>query len=484
MKKYNKPQSYAILTFGCQMNYSDTERFAAILESDGIKPAKGTSDADLIIINTCSVRQKAEDRIVGLGKKLAALKSTNPNLIIVLSGCMARRSWDDLVLINTAKTAAEIKRQNKLFQDMPWLDIILETRNFPQILNIINNRAINPNPSIEEYLNYTPNTKGDLQGFIPISFGCNHFCTYCIVPFARGKEVCRSYDQILVEFQQLIQKGYKDITLLGQTVNRWINPKFHDQYDIKSAAAIKIPNLNTIHINENSESEPHDFLQLLEKLDQLPGDFWLSFVSSHPNYMTREIIDFMARAKHVKPYFHFALQSGSNKILAKMNRGYSVEDFSEIAKYYKQQLPDATLSTDIIVGFPGETEEDFQLSANIMRELKFDTAFISEFSPRKGTAAARITDDITLKTKAQRKAFLNDEILAHTALQNNQQLIGKEKKALLTKLTNKFIFGRLDNGKEIRIDRSDSPDRLLEANTFINVQIIDCTSWALSGKLL
>jgi tRNA-2-methylthio-N6-dimethylallyladenosine synthase len=460
------------------MNYSDSERFSSILEKDGILPTKDYHDADLIIINTCSVKQKAEDRIVGLGKKFNELKESNPDKIFVLSGCMARRSWQEQVLVNNRE---ESKRQEKLFIDMPWLDIVIETRNFPQLINILNNRPVDKHPPIEEYLSYEPSSTDAIHGFIPISVGCNHFCTYCIVPFARGKEICREYKPIEDEFKALLGKGCKDITLLGQTVNRWINPKFKDTYILKSTASTRIEGLNTQLLSDITE-DPKDLLQMLQKLDQFEGEYWITFMSSHPNYMTKELIDFAAKSKHIRPYFHFALQSGSNKMLAKMNRGHSIGEFTEIAKYFKAKLPEATLSTDIIVGFPGESEEDFQQTIDVMKDLEFDAAFISEFSPRKGTAAARIKDDIPNKIKAQRKAFLNDEILAKTALANNKKFIGKTKRVLIEKANSKFYIGRLDNNKEIRILKSDSNQA--QINTFRDVKITDCTSWALEGNLI
>jgi tRNA-2-methylthio-N6-dimethylallyladenosine synthase len=460
------------------MNYSDSERFSAILEQADIKQVSSAKMADLIVINTCSVRQKAEDRIVGLGEKISAIKATNPNLITVLTGCMARRHWDEKSS-NPLQHKTENRWQEKLLKTMPWLDLIIETRNFGQLINILHNEPPIQDDSVDEFISFKPNINKNIHGFVPISYGCNHFCTYCIVPFSRGKEICRDYKSIEAEFKTLLDQGFKDITLLGQTVNRWINPKLTTKYQLKSPAATRISGLNT-KIEIEGE-EPADFLQLLVKLDKFPGEYWISFVSSHPNYMSREIIDFLAQSKHFRPYFHFALQSGSDKVLARMNRGYTVAEFGAIAKYYKDCIPDATLSTDIIVGFPGETEEDFQATAKIMQELNFDNAFLSEFSPRKGTAAARITDDVPHKEKSRRKAYLNNEILAKTALANNERLVGKTKTALVEKITAKYIFARLDNNKEVRlpITKVGQP----KINDFVKVKIISCTPWALTAEI-
>lgn len=458
-------QKYHILTYGCQMNYADSERFSTMLNQAGLENSAKLEKADLIIINTCSVRQKAEDRIIGLGRKLAPLKTKNKNLQIVLTGCMARRSWSDTNSIFSKNS----KYFSKLFKDMPWLDKVLETRKFPTFLNDL---------KTAEFFDFKQSPNNPIHGLVPISFGCNHFCTYCIVPFSRGQEICRPFGDIYNEYKSLVESGFKDITLLGQTVNRWINPKFRSDFKIESVAAVKIPKLNKTRFDIESKTEPKDFLQLLEKLDSIEGDYWVNFVSSHPNYMTKEIVDFLATSKHIRPYFHFALQSGSNRILAKMNRRHKYEDFKKIALYYKSKLPYATLSIDIIVGFPGESEDDFKKTVSAMSELKFDAAYISEFSPRKGTPAANIPDDVPRKTKADRKAYLNDIILAKTALENNTKLVGKVFKCLIESSRNGISFGRLANNKEIRIRAKEMP------NTFINVKIISCTPWALEGQVL
>lgn len=412
------------------MNYSDSERFASILEFNGFEYTSRPKDADCIIINSCSIRQKAEDRIVGLGRKMQPLKLSNPKLRIILSGCMAKRGW------NNKTNSKYIDHLKKI---MPWLDDIVETKEFFQ------------NSPHSNYALIWP-----ASAYIPVSFGCDHFCTYCIVPFARGKEVCRTFEEIKHEFDLAILHGVKNIVLLGQTVNRWRN---------------------------QSSIGPQSFWELCKELDKGKGDFWLSFMSSHPNYISTEFIDFLAKSKHFRPYFHLALQSGSDKILARMNRRYNYADFKKIALYYKKRLPNATLSTDIIVGFPGETEEDFNETVKAMSELNFDMAYISEFSPRTGTAAARIPDDVSQKIKAQRKTYLNDKILAVTALNNNNKLIGSVRDCLIEKINSKFIMARLDNNKEIQISIPKSP-KLHTINSFRKVKIISANPWALKGELL
>jgi len=422
------------------MNYADSERFNAVLNQHGMEYTEIIKDADLVLINSCSVRQKAEDRIIGLGRKMVELKAEKPELQIILTGCMAGRSWQG----NTPE-----KYYQKLYKVMPWLNKIVETKNLPAYIYGLSEKNL---------FDFVPITHNNTHGLIPISSGCDHFCTYCIVPFARGKERCRPFKEIQKDFEYLLKKGFKDITLLGQTVNRWTNP---DESDVKS------------------------FLQLIKALDSVEGNYWLSFMSSHPNYMNNDIIDFLAESKHFRPYFHFALQSGSDKILARMNRGYTYENFRDIALYYKSKLPDAILSTDIITGFSGETDADFNKTANAMRELKFDTAYISEYSPREGTASARLKDDVPNKVKAERKTYLNDKILAISALKNNTKLIGKSKTCLVEEiLKNHRILARLDNNKEVLVSVIEQAKELvIKPNMFIKVKITSCTPWALAGEL-
>jgi tRNA-2-methylthio-N6-dimethylallyladenosine synthase len=447
MKKIKR---YCITNYGCQMNYADSERFAAINEEMEYLPTQIPEEADLIILNTCSVRQTAEDRVLGLARKMTDLKRNNPKLKIVLTGCMARRSWKDL----TSKSKSPLQMDQKsreafLLKEMPWLDYILESRDYFKLPEKL---GVEVKTNIDNYLSQKPITKNNFQGWIPISTGCDHFCSYCIVPFARGKEVCRDEKSILKEAKQYIADGFKDIVLLGQTVNRWKDP-------------------------ENG----FDFLHLLKAIDEIEGDYWLSFMSSHPNYMNDELINFMASSKHIKPYIHFALQSGSNAVLKRMNRKYSVEEFVEITQKLKKSIPNLGLSTDIIVGFPKETKEEFLATAEVMKNLEFDMAYISEYSPRKGTASALLVDDISAKEKTLRKKYLNDEVLAVSAFAHNQKMIGTTQKALVERLKNEYFFARTGDNKEIRIPL---PKEKIEIGTFCKIKIINATPWALSGELV
>jgi len=470
----SKIKKYYIRTFGCQMNYSDSERFADVMNQIGYIPSNNYNDSDLVIFNTCSVKQQAEDRILGLKKKMDLLKRKNSDLKIILTGCMAKRSWKIDTHVNM-----QVKWEKVLMKRMPWLDWIIETKDFtklPALLGI--DIKIKPNP--EDYLSLHPIYKNKFQAYVPISTGCDHFCTFCIVPYARGSEICRPYEDIYSEVLNLVEKGYKDISLLGQTVNRWINPKFDSEYP-KTAGATYIKGLNENNLI-NKENESKDFLQLLQKIDLIKGDWWFNFMSSHPNYMTKELIKFLAVSKHFRPSIHFAMQSGSDKILKRMNRRHNISEFIEKVKLIREIVPNVSITTDVIVGFPGETQGDFEETIKVMQELEFDLAFISEFSSRKGTTASIIDDDVSHTEKERRKKYLNDEILAKSALKQNNKLLNQIIKSLVERIDNKgHIVARTLNYKEVIITNSDDENLI---GQFVNIKITKVSPWKVWGEIV
>jgi tRNA-2-methylthio-N6-dimethylallyladenosine synthase len=468
-------KKYVITNFGCQMNYADGERFSAIIELiPDFSQTDKLEEADLLILNSCSVRQKAEDRILGLGRIMEKLKDNNPKLKIVLTGCMSRRNWAG----KDSKSPLQqnqSQREEELKKVMPWVDFVLESKDFHKLPELLGYKI---ESRIDDYLSFKPNLSSTFQAYVPISVGCDHFCSYCIVPFARGIEICRDASDIINEVKGLVVKGYKDIVLVGQTVNRYINPEL-EAFGKGLRGNTRIEGLNKELLNDLSKS-PRDFLQLLQIIDAMEGDFWLSFMSSHPNYMSEQLIDFMSKSKHIRPYLHFALQSGSDRILKRMNRRYSAKEFFKIGKYMKKKIKGLGLSTDVIVGFPGETQEDLDMTAKLMSELEFDMAYISEYSPRKGTASALIKDDVPQSTKKNWKKYLNDEILAKTALRNNQKMLGKIFKCLIEKdLKGHNYLARTGNYKEIMFKAKDK-----RVGDFIELKVISVTPWALKGEAL
>lgn len=465
MQKLNSQSKFFIQTYGCQMNHSDSERFDKVLTKAGLQKATDFSSADLLVFNSCSVKQKAEDRILGLGNIIDKIRETNPNLVTVLTGCMAKRVWDD--------RGGKVKNwewRKKLQDQMPWLDMIIETKDFNTLVPELFNHGYFDNEKIikeDKFYDVTPNYKSKFQAFLPISTGCDHFCTYCIVPYARGREECRSFEVIKNEFQGLVDHGFKDITLLGQIVNRWINPDWKGK-------------VKYFEINSNKYNDPKaavDFLQLLEKLDEVDGDFWLTFTSSHPMYFQDEIIDFFAKSKHIRPYLHFAMQSGNDEVLKNMRRDYTYGEFRDIVLKFKERVPGMAISTDIIAGFPGETEEQFIDTAYAMEELEFDMAFISEYSPRLGTKSAQMTDDIEHKEKERRKLYLN-EILRKTSRKQKEEDVGQVLKCLPYKNTKYGTVLRTIKNREVQIDQT------IKLGEFVNIQIESCSDWALKGKFI
>ncbi len=498
------------------MNLSDSERFSSILAEIGFEPCKTYSEADLLIINTCSVKQKAEDRINGYIKFVRSQVGVSP--VIVISGCIARRIWDENRNVSKTFQKKVNERENELLKQFPLANFVIETKYFYKIREKLAKAFNEPSYVLKtdkiDYLSYTPLYNSRISAYVPISTGCNHFCTFCIVPFSRGKEVCRSAEEIITEVSNLIKTGYKEITLLGQTVNRWINPKFSNMYEYNEAqTSIKGLNdklvlkkelnkwstqfekflNNNIPLDFSSVFMPRDFLQLLQVLDRLPGEWWLNWVSSHPNYFTLKLINYIGKSiennndkalhrTHQKSYLHFALQSGSDDILKKMNRRHNFKQFYERIKKIKETCPGISLSTDIIVGFIGETEKDFKMTIDAEKKCKFEMIYISEYSPRKGTAAARLQDDISLETKANRKIRLN-EVLKTIALRQNKKLITSWQRVLLESynIKSKCFMGRTFQNKVIQIKANSNLKNLI--GKFIDVKVASVTAWALSGNI-
>ena len=337
------------------MNKSDSERIATVLENLGYQPASKENEANLIVVNMCSVRQSAVDRVYGLIPKFKKLQEKNPSLKTVLAGCI-------------------LKKDRKKFREE--FDSIWEIKN---------------------YLDVSPKYQTNFRAFIPISNGCNNFCTYCVVPFTRGPLVCRDHHEILKEVKNIAQKrlnpirnaisnGAREIWLLGQNVNDYTSP-------------------TDFSIN---------FPKLLRMVNDIPSDFSIRFTSPNPKNFSDELIETMAESQKVAKYLNLPVQSGDNKILKKMNRPYTVEEYKNLVKKIRQKIPEINLSTDVIVGFPGETKKQFQNTVKLFRELKFDYAYIAKYSPRAGTAASKMENNIPLTEKKQREKILR-EIIAKNA---------------------------------------------------------------------
>ncbi len=380
---------FHIKTWGCQMNTYDSDRIASIFTKTGLVPAKNMSEADIIVLNTCSVRQRAEDKVLGLGPQMQSLREKNPSLKVVMTGCMAQR-----VGRGECK-GKDTKYTKRLKMNMPWVDIFVNEGDMKSVEALAENLGSFGKSKINT-------SQSKIVNYLPISSGCNNFCTYCIVPFTRGEEKNRSYKSIEQELKRDVESGSRLIILLGQNVNSWSG---------------KIGNY------------PAGFPKLLDELAQ-GGDFWLSFITSHPKDFSDDLIDVISRNKKISRSIYLPVQSGSNEILKRMNRGYSVEHYKELISKIWNKIPDARISTDIIVGFPGETESDFQQSLELLKWGNFSNAYISEYSPRLGTASARLKDDVSRIEKKKRKEAL-EEVMRTQIIEQNEKMIGKTIRVLV-----------------------------------------------------
>jgi len=413
------------------MNKSDSERVAAVLEKDGYHQAADITEADLVILNTCSVRQSAENRVFGLLQNLKKLKKDRPNLITAVTGCVA------------SKDAKRIQDKTDIVFN------IKDLKSLPQMIRPLKSRTdvLTKN---HDYLKTKPKYNSEFQAHVPIMTGCNNFCTYCVVPYARGREKSRNSQDIIKECESLVKKDYKEITLLGQNVNSY---------------------------GQDSPQEI-DFGQLLKKVAQIPGDFWIRFITSHPKDMSDKLIKVIAKHQpKVTPYIHLAVQSGSNKILKAMNRKYTAEYYLKLVDKIQAQINDCRLSTDIIVGFPGETAQDFQETVDLFKKARFNMAYISQYSPRPGTAAAKLEDNVPREEKKTRDKKLT-EILEKISLEENQQDVGKKTTVLVEKKTKGFYIGKNPQYKTVKF-KSNKKDL---TGQFVDIKVSKGLDWGLVGK--
>lgn len=418
---------YYIKTFGCQMNYSDSERIAAALENIGYKKASKKEDADLVIFNTCSVRQSAEDRVVGQIRHVAKNKKTK----IALTGCMAHypekriKQW--------------MKRVDYFF---PINDLPVFTKEC--LIPTEGEKAVS-RPQIEQdYLRIKPSYATKFTAYVPIMTGCNNFCSYCIVPYARGRERSRPMADVLAEVKTLAANGYKEIYLVGQNVN----------------------------------SYKPDFASLLKKVNNIPGDFWLRFLTSHPKDMSDKLIKTMPKLDKLCEYLHLPFQSGDDEILKLMNRNYNAKQYKTLLNKIKKYNPDYVFSTDVIVGFPGETKEQFLNSAKFLKQGDFDMAYISQYSPRPWTAASKMKDDVSRAEKERRGNVLVD-ILKENIEKHNKKLLGKKLQVLVFSRKKDYYIGITRTMKKVRFKSGKNV-----IGEFVNVKIVKALDWGLEGKIV
>ncbi len=501
-------KTYYIITIGCQMNKSDSERVAGYLNQQGWQSAKNYIQADLIVVNTCGVRQSAEDRIYGL---IPRLRRINRKAKIVLTGCLVYREdvkkkvgdrvdiWLPIVdLANLGKRIQEEKR------DQPSLACPA-----PALWGCEKGVPASGGDGVchsysQDYLRIKPKYNSYFKAFVPIGNGCNNFCSYCVVPYARGREVYRPAEEIINEVKELVSRGYKEITLIAQNVNSYNNansmriyaPAFAEASADKSAANKRNANPRILmpangQANIDTQFQEINFPTLLKMVNGIKGGFWLRFATSHPKDMSDELIATVVESRKVCEHIHLPVQAGDDEVLRRMNRGYTVSDYKNLIKKIKQayqkrgkgsgwRLPPA-ITTDVIVGFPGETREQFEKTAQLFWEIKFDLAYIAQYSPRPGTAAAKMADDVPLEEKKRREKELT-AILRQTARSNNEQYLGRVVEVLVEGINKKGEwFGRTRTNKNVKIKHIKIREDLV--GQIVKVEIISIQDFGLVGEI-
>ncbi len=438
----SKPLAF-VHTYGCQGNVSDGERIKGILESLGYGFTDDVEKADLILYNTCAVREHAEDRIYGNVGAIKRLKKTNPNLIIALCGCMMQQK----------------RVVDKIRKSYPFVDLVFGTHVIHRIPELIyrvlcTGKKVYECPDgagvIAEDLPIRRD--GSIKGWLPIMYGCNNFCSYCIVPYVRGRERSREPEDVIKEAKELIASGCKDITLLGQNVNSY---------------------------GKNLDRDIN-FSKLLRQINDLPGDFIIRFMTSHPKDCTKELLDTMASCDKVAKHLHLPFQSGNNRVLKEMNRGYTREKYLELARYARQVMPDLSMTSDVIVGFPGETYEEFRDTVSLIEEVKFTSLFTFIFSPRPGTRAADMPDPISREEKGKWFKELTDA----------QEKIASERTAAMKDKTytvlcegyakEGILNGRTEGNVMIEFPEVDGKDLV---GKFCKVKVTEPLTWIVRGVL-
>jgi tRNA-2-methylthio-N6-dimethylallyladenosine synthase len=416
------------------MNRSDAERISAVLDALGYEKTANEKEADLFIVVACSVRQHAIDRIYGKIKEFKDRKAENPNFRSILSGCVLEK---------------DRKQMAKIF------DFVFEIKDLemlPQMLGNILGETEKLGKS-GEYLGILPHYESSFRAYVPISTGCNNYCTYCAVPYTRGREKSRPMNEIVAEVKNLVKNGYKEITLLGQNVNSY----GHDLIEGKKDNSL--------------------FIELLEEIDMIKGDYRVYFYSNHPKDFSNELIEAISNLKHFPHYIHLPLQSGNNEIIKKMNRHYTKEQYLRLVEKIRLAMPNVTLTTDIIVGFPTETLELFQDTVEVIEKAEYDMAFIAQYSPRSGTISAKLADDVSNEEKKVRENILQ-KILAGIVLEHNQKLIGTNQKVLIDGQKGPKYYGRTEGYKVVEI----KTDKALKLGQFIEVKIEKASAWKLLAK--
>ncbi len=450
-------RAYYIQTLGCQMNYSDSERIDAVLQHMGLQKVSSMEEADMVIFNTCSVRQKAEDRVFGQMINIKKLRKARPHLIAAITGCMVRTT-----------SSRESENRDALLRRSKETDFVFRIEDLPKLPELIHEcwpcavDADVEEANLKNYFHINPVYTSTAQAFVPIGTGCDNFCTYCIVPYSRKREKSRPMDEIVNECTRLVENGCLEITLLGQNVNSYglsnIDKKTDEFNDMKMP-----------------------FVYLLERINALKekGLKRLRFTSNHPKDLSDELIDAMARLETLMPYLHLPVQSGSDEVLKRMNRHYTADWYRDLIKKIRLAVPGIAISTDIIVGFCGETEDQFMETYRLFEDIGWDMAYLAQYSTRVGTFASRnMQDDVPAEVKSARWHRLN-ELLKKSSLKGHSVFKDKNVSVLVEQCYNGICKGRSEHFKTVVFNY----DKDL-TGTIQKVHITKAREWQLEGDIM
>ena len=442
LKEVGKNQYYCIYTYGCQMNVHDSENISAIMEDMSYIKCEDMDTADVIILNTCAIRENAHNKVMGMLGRVKHLKESKKDIITVFCGCMAQEEG----------IALELKDK------YPWVDIVMGTHNIhklPLYMEEVMNKSKQAMEVFsiegEVYEGIPVKRDSKYKAWVNIMYGCDKFCTYCIVPYTRGKQRSRMPEDIIKEVEELVQDGYQEVTLLGQNVNAYgkdLNINYNMANLLEDVAKTNIPRVR--------------------------------FVTSHPWDFSLDMIQVIAKYDNVMPYIHLPLQSGSSDILKKMGRRYTKEEYKKLFYQIKEYIPNCSITTDIIVGFPGETNEDFQDTLDLVNELQYDLAYTFIYSPREGTPASIMKDETPMEEKKKRLATLN-ELINKYALFNNQKYLNRIVPVLIEGPSDKDdkLMGYTDTMKLVNIKADDK-----YIGKIVNVKITDVKTWSMDGEVV
>ena len=438
------PLAY-VRTYGCQQNVADSEQIKGLLAKMGYEFTQTPEDADFILFNTCAVREHAEDRVFGNVGALKSLKRKHPSILIALCGCMMEQEHI----------------AQRIYKSFPFVGLVFGTNcihELPELMYkcLVDGKrlVVRGNNDTTVYENIPTRRDGLFKAWLPIMYGCDNFCTYCIVPYVRGRERSRSPKRIIEEAKSLIADGYKDITLLGQNVNSYGKGL--------------------------SENEKMTFAQLISEIDRIDGDYILRFMTSHPKDCSKELIDTIAASRHISTHLHLPFQSGSDRILKRMNRHYDRQKYLDIVNYAKEKIPNVSLTSDIIVGFPGETYEDFKETVSLVEEVQFTSLFTFIYSPRNGTPAAKMDDPVSYEEKNKWFQELL-KVQENISAKRCADMVGKQYRVLVEGHTGKNNELQARTSGNVIVELQ-GEDNLI--GTFCNVEITQAKNWILKGKLI